>query len=765
MSIKNAKYPITEISDYKTANDSSVIRDAMYDALNEYKAHNPNSYINSRDNGYPAYDALTMDYETAVTESNWNRIQSKFGDKINERLDKLNMSNEFNMSDIIELKLGKECLLASRDGLNDKQIDYMLDSCIEPGANNRAIFNPEMLSLIREALTNNISMSDIDMARGLNNSDVLLNHMAQSGKVNVDELDVLSSCKNKEAAIAISSCIIDDGLDIDKARDIRDAMNLESDYISKHITDKTLRFTNKTSDSVYDLTSLDSYFDLNIGKSGSAKAIMQDYLNNSDSKSLYEFGRDMTIQNIDLGKHYNQTGYESENIVDKIKQANVPIKEYNGIDNASNHILYANQIPVMLNIQKDKLDNVPISYNSSGYGFNELKKNLIDFTEQNKGNACVDVLDNNKIYTKSEIYDRYNKAVALSHWDEIKSDFGYKITNIINIAHEKEPVLNNKVLTNVALEIGSIAYIEKHNGHSENQINFMLNNALTNHRLDLERLNAAKDLLHEGVSMKDADDILEATSKNFDMFLPIESYILNNGYKTDYDKKAIGVLASSEDVKTGDYMGSLLEAKRITPEIAEGVLSEVNSVKLHMNFNPSDKRFDSMTCVDMAHVLYDMSSKTNNFLDKISGIGARYADDKSGKDFKDFARDDLNLNNKTTNIVIPKGLVSDAKHSEHGDYRIIGVPLDNKMWRMTVAESQVNLNNKTAELNLPLNRDRQLKLYDNHKVCDTKTVSVNHLADIYNKNWEKLNARDKKLDAKFDTQSMLAHKYDAPNLD
>lgn len=406
MSIKNAKYPITEISDYKTANDSSVIRDAMYDSVNEYKAHNPNSYINSRDNGYAAYDALTMDYETAVAESNWDVIQSKFGDKINERLDKLNMSSEFNMSDIIELKLGKECLLASRDGLNNKQIDYMLDSCIEPELNNRAIFNPEMLSLTREALTNNISMSDIDMARGLNNSDVLLSHMAQSGKVNIDEIDILSNVKNKNAAIAISSFIINDGLDIDKARDIRDAVNLESDYISKHITDKNSRFDNKTNDSVYDLVSLDSYFDLNIGKSGSAKTIMQDYLNNSDSKSLYEFGRDMTIQNIDLGKHYNQTGYESENIIDKIKQANVPIKEYNGIDNASKHILYANQIPVMLNIQKDKLDNVPISYNSSGYGFSELKKNVVDFIDQNKDNACVDVLDNNKIYSKSDIYER-----------------------------------------------------------------------------------------------------------------------------------------------------------------------------------------------------------------------------------------------------------------------------------------------------------------------------------------------------------------------
>lgn len=571
--------------------------------------------------------------------------------------------------------------------------------------------------------------------------------------------------KNKNAAIAISSFIINDGLDIDKARDIKDAINLESDYISKHITDKDLRFDNKTNDSVYDLVSLDSYFDLNIGKSGSAKAIMQDYLNNSDSKSLYEFGVVMTKQNIDLGKHYNQTGYESESIIDKIKQANVPIKEYNGIDAASKHILYANQIPVMLNIQKDKLDNVPLSYNSSGYGFNELKKNVIDFIDQNKDNACVDVLDKNTVYSKSDIYDRYNRGVALSHWDEIKSDFGYKITNIINIAHEKEPVLNNKMLTNIALDIGSIAYIEKHNGHSENQVNFMLSNALTNHRIDLERLNAAKDLLHAGVSMKDADDILEATSKNFDMLLPIESYILNHGYKTDYDKKVIGVLASSEDIKTGDYMGSLLEAKHITPEIAAGVLSEVNTVKLHMNFNPSDKRFDSSICFDMAHVLYDMSSKTNNFLDKISGIGARYVDDKSGKDFKDFAKADLNLNNKTTNIVIPKGLVSDTKHSEHGDYRIIGVPLDNKMWRMTVAESQVNLNNKTAELNLPTNRDRQLKLYDNHKVCDTKTVSVGYLADVYNKNWEKLNARDKKLDAKFDTQSILAHKYDSPNFD
>lgn len=113
----------------------------------------------------------------------------------------------------------------------------------------------------------------------------------------------------------------------------------------------------------------------------------------------------------------------------------------------------------------------------------------------------------------------------------------------------------------IALDIGSIAYIEKHNGHSENQVDFMLSNALTNHRLDLERLNAARDLLHAGVSMKDTDDILEATSKNFDMLLPIESYILNNGYKTDYDKKVIGVLVLSEDIKIGDYIGSLLEAK------------------------------------------------------------------------------------------------------------------------------------------------------------------------------------------------------------
>lgn len=108
-----------------------------------------------------------MDYETAVAESNWDVIQSKFGDKINKRLDALNRSSEFNMSDIIELKLGKECLLASRSGLNDKQIDYILDSCIEPKLNNRVVFNPEMLSLTREALTNNISMSDIDMALGL----------------------------------------------------------------------------------------------------------------------------------------------------------------------------------------------------------------------------------------------------------------------------------------------------------------------------------------------------------------------------------------------------------------------------------------------------------------------------------------------------------------------------------------------------------------------------------------------------------------------
>ena len=85
---------------------------------------------------------------------------------------------------------------------------------------------------------------------------------------------------------------------------------------------------------------------------------------------------------------------------------------------------------------------------------------------------------------------------------------------------------------------------------------------------------------------------------------------------------------------------------------------------------------------------------------------------------------------------------------------------------MTVSDSLVDRNGKTAVLSLPADRDRTVQFYDKEtKEKTSETFNVSDLKDIYNKNWERLNARNKSLDSKFEaTQEFLANKFDSPEV-
>ena len=102
-------------------------------------------------------------------------------------------------------------------------------------------------------------------------------------------------------------------------------------------------------------------------------------------------------------------------------------------------------------------------------------------------------------------------------------------------------------------------------------------------------------------------------------------------------------------------------------------------------------------------------------------------------------------------IKIPSGLIDGPHNSKYGKYNVISVPFEDKFGKMTVSDTLVDRNGKTAVLSLPADRDRTVKFYDKEsKSTTSQTFSVSELKDIYNKNWEKLNARNKSLTAMLD---------------
>lgn len=100
------------------------------------------------------------------------------------------------------------------------------------------------------------------------------------------------------------------------------------------------------------------------------------------------------------------------------------------------------------------------------------------------------------------------------------------------------------------------------------------------------------------------------------------------------------------------------------------------------------------------------------------------------------------------------------KTGEFGDFYIVKVLVDNKMGTMTVAESCVDIKDKTAVLNLP-NRDREVKFYDKaSKTYNSQKFSVSELSDVYTDNWTKLANRNRAIDNKLSVDKTIESNKD-----
>lgn len=120
----------------------------------------------------------------------------------------------------------------------------------------------------------------------------------------------------------------------------------------------------------------------------------------------------------------------------------------------------------------------------------------------------------------------------------------------------------------------------------------------------------------------------------------------------------------------------------------------------------------------------------------------------------------VNLNHNKTQIIIPSGLISGSKAGKYGSYAEVSVPLGNTFGKMTISDALVERNGRVTTLSLP-DRNRNVSVYnkDTHSY-NIVEYSVAELKELYDKNWEKLNSRNKNLDSKFESNQLNV--YESP---
>ena len=414
---------------------------------------------------------------------------------------------------------------------------------------------------------------------------------------------------------------------------------------------------------------------------------------------------------------------------------------------------------------------------------------LYDFNQANKDNPyAIDPSTDDK-YSYDDIkdvYESYNNNLALSHWDEIKSKYGDKINEIATKIEDGRTGDMSFYKTNV-LHMAGEAYLADSQGMNKDQINFMLDgidydggimdtghcefvrtmyNTLHEDYVP-EIINAAnfasRGALMEMATNEDthfvADFLTVAESKN----KMAANFAATSSFHNEELKDMINATNTLQDYlvdKQGPKFDDTVMARAIEDinDIREWKLefNEINDVD-----TPNARNGIIFGDNKLVNLMNDYINHNNNKVDYNLSIKKEIGE----KDIDSYS--DTNRVEKQANIgiTIPAGLVTGPNEGKYGTYDVVKVPVDNKFGSFAISDDLVTRNNKTVTLNLP-DRDRTVNFYnkDEHRY-DSVNYSVSELKDIYDKNWEKLNARDKKLDTKFEaTQEFLANKMAGPTL-
>ena len=477
-----------------------------------------------------------------------------------------------------------------------------------------------------------------------------------------------------------------------------------------------------------------------------------------------------------------------------IEQATIPIREFVGIEGNSGNVIAGRDIPHAQSVEVYEFDYYDECSElvdiRRGNGIEDLHTALKDFVDDNKGNPNVynPFNDDGSYDEKNYLYEAYDTALALSHWDDIVS----KYSDIIH--PNAEPVMKGESYNSRALMLGSAAYLGEKQGMDERDIKLMLDNST--YESGYMNLNTMHDVRHMFKCGLDYDTVAFTLENTTDISrVGVMNYIHNNGDKP-IDKDNIEIIGSCKDrdvarelsesvIKdefnkdelkdivsaTNLYLDYVIEKQgynydmRLMPSVIEDI-KDIHAIEIegydimraeHPEVKQTRNQVDGIVFGDnkITDIMKSYIEKSReNVADKVdysSNIKVFYFDNKEVESVKEPVKNIESDKPKFEHIKIPSGLVDGPHEGKYGQFDVIKVPFEDKFGKMTVSHGLVDNYGKTSNITLPSDRNRTVQFYDKDtKTTSSQDFSVSELKEVYEKNWERLKSRNKSLDTKFE---------------
>lgn len=452
--------------------------------------------------------------------------------------------------------------------------------------------------------------------------------------------------------------------------------------------------------------------------------------------------------------------------LNKIKQANIAIKEFAGVNGISsgNNMTHEEETSIL-----DFDDNGHILGERILPNVHDMKSSVRDFVSNNKDNPFVNNPFNSdgSYENTSDLVTAYNTGLALSHWDDIVANHGNKINEVAKKA--------DGLYESSALSLGAAAYIAESQGLDNKSIDLMLDKSINDYGfVSSYKMQDTRDMFNQGNVYDTVEFILDKSTdesraavmnylndnevfvdkEDIDMLASVKSGVAALGISTmmsydDYNKAEIKDVVSATNL----YYDSLdnKDTNINKPTLMRDFIDDVRAIK---NYEIEKYNIQRMEYPDIK--LTDNQESGIVFGDnKLTNLVKDYVDNPAAAPniVVHYNNKGLELEKPKSfeHIKIPSALVDGPYNSKYGKYDVISVPFDDKFGKMTVSDTLVTKNKNTTVLSLPTDRDRTVKFYDKEtKSTTSQSFSVSELKDAYAKNWEKLNARNKSLHAMLD---------------
>lgn len=452
--------------------------------------------------------------------------------------------------------------------------------------------------------------------------------------------------------------------------------------------------------------------------------------------------------------------------LNKIKQATILIKEFAGVNGISlgEQMTHEEEASILEFDEHGQISGERILPN-----INDLESSVREFVSNNKDNPFVNNPFNldGTYESTTDLATAYNTGLALSHWDDIVAKHGDKINEVANKI--------DGLYDRSALSLGAASYIAESQGLNDRAIDLMLDKSINDYGfISTYKMQDTREMFNNGSPYELVEYVLDKSTD--ESRYAIMNYLNDN--EVFVDKEDIDMLASVKSGVAALGISTMMSYDDYNKAEIKDVVSATNLY--YDSLDNKDTNINKPTL--MSDFIDDVRAIKNYEIEKYNIQRMEYPDIKltdnqeSGivfgdnkltnlvKDYVDNPEAAPNIvvhyNNKGLELEKPKsfehikiasGLIDGPYNSKYGKYDVISVPFEDKFGKMTVSDNLVDRNGKTAVLSLPTDRDRTVKFYDKEtKSTTNQNFNVSELKDIYNKNWEKLNARNKSLHAMFD---------------